>query len=139
MEIRLVDLTKSKEEGRKIVYTLSDKKEISIGRNPLNDINISSNRVSRKQCKLYLDNGRVMIEDLGSMNGTYVNKTRIPENRKVILDKSVEISLGTRYRLGLIIGEDLELEKIEDSLDLRSEELKSKLAPGGSTEFEINV
>ena len=143
MGIKLVDLTGSKDKKNfPLLYNLENRKEISVGRGKGNNIMISprlTSTVSRKHCKLYLDNGKIMIEDLGSVNGTYIDKTRIPKNRKIILDKSVKIGLGTSYELELKIGEDLELKIIEDSLDLRPEDLKSKLDPSGSTEYEINV
>ncbi|MEX1254086.1 MAG: ATP-binding cassette domain-containing protein [Dehalococcoidia bacterium] len=46
---------------------------ISIGRSPGNDIILPSLSVSRAHAKLEIANGRVLLSDLGSANGTYVN------------------------------------------------------------------
>ena len=138
MDIRLVDLTGSKDKKDPLSYILTNRKETSIGRGPGNNIAVSpllTSTVSRKQCKLYLNNGEVMIEDLGSMNGTYVNEDLLPKNKKVILDKSVEISLGAKYKLRLYIGGDLELKTIEDSSDLDPEKL-GKMDTGTEVELE---
>lgn len=51
---------------------------ISIGRDPSNNIVLNDNYVSRKHAQLILlDNGQVLIKDLGSSNGTFVNGNRI--------------------------------------------------------------
>lgn len=46
---------------------------ISIGRSSENDIILPSLSVSREHAKLEIANGRVLLSDLGSANGTYVN------------------------------------------------------------------
>jgi len=142
MEVRLVDLTGSKDPDNSLLsYILTNRREVSIGLGLGNNVCISpglTSTVSRKHCKLYLNNGQVMIEDLGSKNGTYVNGQLIPKNRKVVLDKSVKINLGRKYKLRLDIVEDLELKDIEDSLDLKPDELRKKME-GTGTEVEIDA
>lgn len=55
-------------------------KVISIGRNTSNDIVLNDKMVSRQHAQLIiLDNGRVMIKDTGSSNGTYVNGNKVSE------------------------------------------------------------
>lgn len=50
----------------------------SIGKNPNNDIVLSYNDVSRKHAVIYFNNqGQVVVEDLGSTNGTFVNGIKI--------------------------------------------------------------
>lgn len=46
---------------------------VSIGRSSENDIILPSLSVSRAHAKLEVANGRVLLSDLGSANGTYVN------------------------------------------------------------------
>jgi hypothetical protein len=51
-----------------------------IGRDQSNQIILNDNMVSRRHAQLtLLDNGLVMIKDLGSSNGTYVNGKKITE------------------------------------------------------------
>lgn len=53
---------------------------ISIGRDPGNQIVLNDNFISRRHAELIvMDNGGVMIKDLGSSNGTFVNGNRITE------------------------------------------------------------
>lgn len=52
----------------------------NIGRDASNQIVLNDNLVSRHHAQLtLLDNGQVMIKDLGSSNGTFVNGNRITE------------------------------------------------------------
>ena len=52
----------------------------TIGRNATNDIVLDDAMVSRQHAKLtILDNGQVLIKDLGSSNGTYVNGNKVSE------------------------------------------------------------
>ena len=52
--------------------------ECLVGRAKECDIQIAERRLSRRHCKLTHENGRVVLRDLGSQNGTYVNRRRIP-------------------------------------------------------------
>jgi predicted component of type VI protein secretion system len=49
----------------------------SIGRHDDCLIRIRSSQVSRRHCELFEDDGRLIIRDLGSANGTFVNGKRI--------------------------------------------------------------
>lgn len=50
--------------------------------------------VSRQHAKLYRENGRLILEDLGSSNGTFLNGRRLgPHERKIVPNDS-RIGLG---------------------------------------------
>jgi hypothetical protein len=51
--------------------------EITVGRDPSNDIVINDAEVSRKHARLLFQDGSYVLEDLGSTNGTYVNGQRL--------------------------------------------------------------
>ena len=50
-----------------------------IGRDPGCDFRVSSDGVSRRHAKLELRKGRLLVTDLGSSNGTFVNGQRVVE------------------------------------------------------------
>ena len=53
---------------------------LSIGRDASNNVVLNDNMVSRHHAQLIImDNGQVMIKDLGSSNGTFVNGKKIAE------------------------------------------------------------
>ncbi len=54
-------------------------KEIIIGRGEDCTLTIKDNALSRKHLKIYIEDGAIRIKDLGSKNGTFVNRKRIQE------------------------------------------------------------
>lgn len=54
-------------------------KNIKIGRDATNDLALSGNHVSRKHAELYVKNDQLILKDLNSANGTYVNGEKITE------------------------------------------------------------
>ncbi len=51
--------------------------KLSIGRNRNNQMVLPSRAVSNFHAKIYFEDGRYMMEDLESTNGTYVNGNRV--------------------------------------------------------------
>lgn len=62
------------------------------GRSPECEIYLDDNRISRKHAKLELRGTKLVLEDLGSTNGTYVNNRRVTT--------SVELTPGDVIELG---------------------------------------
>ena len=52
-------------------------KEVSIGRSPDNGLVIDNPAVSHYHARVFNEDGRLMLEDFGSMNGTFVNGQRV--------------------------------------------------------------
>jgi hypothetical protein len=51
----------------------------SLGRGFANDFKIDHGSVSGSHCQIVVDNGTALIKDLGSTNGTYINRTPVTE------------------------------------------------------------
>jgi pilus assembly protein CpaF len=56
-----------------------DKEEVTVGRVRGNDIVLPKGNVSKHHCRLIIQGEQVLIEDLRSTNGTYVNGRKISE------------------------------------------------------------
>lgn len=69
--------------------------EMGIGRAIENEIVITSNRVSREHARIYRDGWKVMLADLGSKNGTFLNDERLMEPR--------QLQEGDRIKVGDVI------------------------------------
>ncbi len=75
--------------------------EISIGRDPKSDIFLDDITVSRKHATIVTGGDGSTMDDVGSLNGTYVNKKQI--DKKILEDKD-ELQIG-KFRL-VFLSED---------------------------------
>jgi sigma-B regulation protein RsbU (phosphoserine phosphatase) len=66
--------------------------EVFLGRNPDCGIQLQSNMVSRRHARVFKEGDKVLIEDLGSGNGTFVNGTKIESS--TVLEHEARIKLG---------------------------------------------
>lgn len=90
MQVMLKVLSGS-HEGREL--NVSGEKFL-IGRSESCQLRPKSESVSRKHCIIVLTDNRVLIQDLNSRNGTYVNDKRLPT------DKAKVLSGGDKLRVG---------------------------------------
>ncbi|MEO0422014.1 MAG: FHA domain-containing protein [Pseudomonadota bacterium] len=59
--------------GEELQRVALDKRIVTIGRHPDNDIVLDADGVSRHHLQIITVQGESLVEDLGSRNGTYVN------------------------------------------------------------------
>ncbi len=74
---------------------LLDTGEVSAGRHPDSDIFLDDVTVSRRHAVFRRTDNGYLVADVGSLNGTYVNRDRIDE---VVLNGGDEVQVG-KYRL----------------------------------------
>ena len=83
------------------VEVLLDGRAIKIGRGSENEVALSIEGVSRNHARLFPGDGKWGVEDLGSTNGVYVNKTKI--SGEVWLKPGDIVSIGkVHYKLQLV-------------------------------------
>jgi pSer/pThr/pTyr-binding forkhead associated (FHA) protein len=75
---------------------LLDTDLVSVGRHPDSDIFLDDISVSRRHATISRVDGGFVVSDLGSLNGTYVNRDRI--ERDIALSGGDEVQFG-KYRL----------------------------------------
>ncbi|HEX7506232.1 MAG TPA: FHA domain-containing protein, partial [Polyangia bacterium] len=56
-----------------------DKEDVTVGRVRGNDIVLPKGNVSKHHCRLFVHGGELLVEDLRSTNGTYINGRKIGE------------------------------------------------------------
>ena len=86
---------------------LLDAAMTTAGRHPESDIFLDDITVSRRHAEFRRDDDGFRVVDVGSLNGTYVNRARVDDVRLVNAD---EVQVG-KYRLVFLsaaIGEDAE-------------------------------
>ncbi|MFO0878789.1 MAG: FHA domain-containing protein [Gemmataceae bacterium] len=76
--------------GRKKTIPL-DREVMVIGRSHGNAVRIPSSEVSRRHCRLFEQNGLLMVEDLESVNGTFLNGRRLKSAEVVRPGDRVEV------------------------------------------------
>jgi pSer/pThr/pTyr-binding forkhead associated (FHA) protein len=70
---------------------LVDAETTTIGRNPESDVFLDDVTVSRRHAELRRAGGRFELHDVGSLNGTYVNRERVDA---VTLRSGDEVQIG---------------------------------------------
>ena len=71
-----------------------------VGRHPDSDIFLDDVTVSRRHAEFYRSGNRFTVRDVGSLNGTYVNRERIEE---MDLTGGDEVQVG-KFRLVFLLG-----------------------------------
>ena len=78
-------------------------KEVSIGRSPDNGIVIDNPAVSHYHARVFNEEGRLMLEDFGSLNGTFVNGQRV---KMVTLKPGDSVMIGKHT---IVVTESVEV------------------------------
>jgi pSer/pThr/pTyr-binding forkhead associated (FHA) protein len=100
-----------------------DRPVLLVGRHAECDLQLQSNKVSRRHCIIAYVNNQMMIRDLGSTNGVRINGDRVAEGR---LHDGDEVSIGNfRYEVRATIpprtrpiSEDERIEHAEEPIPL---------------------
>src|SRR5882672_11025137 len=74
-----------------------ERNDNTLGRSPDCDIVLEDDGVSREHARLLVSGGRVIVEDLESRNGTFVNEERVEKRA---------LRAGDRVRLGPTVDLD---------------------------------
>jgi pSer/pThr/pTyr-binding forkhead associated (FHA) protein len=91
--LRLRVLEPTDQRGR--VYELAD--EVTVGRAPGCGVSLPDATVSQLHARLFRQEGRLSVEDLGSTNGTWLNRTRV--------GAAVPLKRGDRVQMGSTVLE----------------------------------
>jgi len=79
---------------------LLDSELTTVGRHPGSDIFLDDVTVSRRHAEFHRESGTFTVRDVGSLNGTYVNRERV---EAATLSSGDEVQIG-KFRLVFIAG-----------------------------------
>ena len=112
MQVKLKVMTGS-HEGKEIGIS-TDK--FLIGRSDSCQLRPKSESVSRKHCIIVLRDNRVLIQDLKSRNGTYVNEKRLPSDKARVLRPGDQLRIG-KLMFEIVIEHGLQAAKKPEVAD----------------------
>lgn len=70
---------------------LVDQDAVRAGRHPDSELFLNDITVSRRHCEIQREGGRFVVKDVGSLNGTYVNRQRVD---------AADLSSGDEIQIG---------------------------------------
>lgn len=114
MQVKLKVLTGS-HNGKEIAIA---SEKFLIGRSESCQLRPKSESISRKHCIIVVRDGKVLIQDLKSRNGTYVNEKRLPSDRAKVISGGDEIKLG-KLKFELVVEHGLTGSKREPVSDVK--------------------
>lgn len=106
------------------------RRSILVGRDATCDIIVADRQVSRYHARINLSHERVVLEDLGSKNGTHVNGQRIQDDVALQDGDIIQIALAQKF---IFVSSDstLPLELHDDINDLSVAEYQAMPQPAG--------
>ena len=107
--------------------TLIVEDELVLGRTSLGEAGGQDAKMSRRHARVFFDpEGQVWVEDLGSMNGTFVNGERLSSTRRVRLGDEIRVG---RTSLELVASSSGE-ETVAESSPIHRERRSPRRGPG---------
>ncbi len=76
-----------------------------IGRQAGNELALRDSRISRQQAQIVTDNGKYLLEDMGSRHGTFVNGQRVIKH-ELRSDDSIDFGVPESYQLVFMSSEE---------------------------------
>ncbi len=104
-------LVRKKVDGSALERYEIVEKTVTFGRGPEADVRITDDRVSRRHFAIGLREGKCLLQDLNSTNGTWVNGVRIAEtelkaNDRIRVGQTIYVfELGESKGVGTVMGE----------------------------------
>jgi predicted component of type VI protein secretion system len=131
MQVKLKVLTGS-HEGKEIGISTE---KFLIGRSDSCQLRPKSESVSRKHCIIVLRDNRVLIQDLKSRNGTYVNEKRLPSDKARVLRGGDQLRIG-KLMFEIVIEHGLQAAKKPEVADMGDAAARTVEAGSSDSRFE---
>jgi pSer/pThr/pTyr-binding forkhead associated (FHA) protein len=131
MQVKLKVLSGS-HEGKEIGIT---SEKFLVGRSESCQLRPKSESVSRKHCIIVLKDSRVLVQDLKSRNGTFVNDTRLPVDKAKVLKGGDELRIG-KLKFEVLIEHGLQGTKKPEVADVGDAAARTVEAGSHDSRFE---
>ena len=131
MKVKLRVMTGS-HEGKEIAVSSA---KFLVGRSESCQLRPKSESVSRKHCIIVQKDGRVLIQDLKSRNGTFVNGKRLPSNMAKVLKPNDKLKIG-KLEFQILIEHGLQAAKKPSVKDVGEAAARTVEAGNADSRFE---
>ena len=131
MQVKLKVLSGS-HEGKEIGVS---SEKFLVGRSESCQLRPKSESVSRKHCIIVLKDNRVLIQDLKSRNGTYVNDKRLPIDKAKVLNAGDQIRIG-KLAFELVVEHGLQAPKKPEVANMEDAAARTVEAGSHDSRFE---
>jgi len=102
-------------------YSFNVNKDVfTIGRSPQCDVVIPHEGMSRKHCQISYKNGDLYIEDLGSVNGVFIDGTKIPANKPTRFQIFLAVTFGAVQTLKIELDDVTKVTTLPGSISQAS-------------------
>ena len=91
--VRIVSLTPSVVVPKEVINF--EKDQITIGRTEANDLQLADSQVSGRHAVVTVSGGKLVIKDLGSSNGTYLEEKKISEGTEGVISPGMRVVVGS--------------------------------------------
>ncbi len=132
MEVKLKVLAGAK-SGAEIPLK---KDEFVIGRAADCTLRAGSDAISRRHCAIIVERTRILVRDLGSRNGTFVNDQRIEEDAE--LKSGDEVRVGP-LRFQVLANRGLDTRKLPKVKDVADAAARTAQQAGEEEDFEVSI
>jgi two-component system response regulator AtoC len=82
--------------GGSTTFALPARGRVAVGRGESCEIRIAHPSISRVHAALELDDRRIVVEDLGSANGTFVGGRKLDRHERAVLSRGEVLEIGLR-------------------------------------------
>ena len=86
-----------------------------IGRQAGNELTLRDSRVSRQQARIVPSNGALLLEDMGSSHGTFVNGEKVARHELKPSDR-IDFGVADSYQL-IYVGEGATIEELVERFE----------------------
>ncbi len=131
MQVKLRVLTGS-QQGKEIAV---NSEKFLVGRSDSCQLRPKSESVSRKHCIIVIRDNRVLVQDLKSRNGTYVNDNRLPTDRAKSLEPGDKLQIG-KLSFEVVIEHGLQAAKKPEVVDVSDAAARTVESGSSDSRFE---
>lgn len=103
-----------KVDGERRDFSIEEPRTI-LGRDVNVNLRIPLPSVSRRHCEIEIENGQILLRDLGSRNGTFLNNNRVETD---VIKPGDRLTIGPVVLTVVLDGQPCEIEPVQSKTEI---------------------